>query len=249
MIDYISLEKYGKKISVLFVEDDENIVKEMGFLLGDIFDKVDIAIDGKDGLSKYNEYYKSNEEFYDLIITDIQMPNMNGIDLIKNIYKINPLQKVIVLSAYNEKDYLMELINVGISQFILKPIDYNTFLDVIFKISKEIYETKYKKDSKVSLFIKIDDELIWNKELKQLTYKEEILKLTKKELYLVELLLKYPEKTYSNEEIISYLWRDDFESQGDISNLKNIISRLRKKIPLLNVENIYSFGYRLTIKN
>jgi DNA-binding response OmpR family regulator len=120
---------------------------------------------------------------------------------------------------------------------------------VIFKISKEIYETKYKKDSKVSLFIKIDDELIWNKELKQLTYKEEILKLTKKELYLVELLLKYPEKTYSNEEIISYLWRDDFESQGDISNLKNIISRLRKKIPLLNVENIYSFGYRLTIKN
>ena len=143
----------------------------------------------------------------------------------------------------------MELINVGISQFILKPIDYNTFLDVIFKISKEIYETKYKKDSKVSLFIKIDDELIWNKELKQLTYKEEILKLTKKELYLVELLLKYPEKTYSNEEIISYLWRDDFESQGDISNLKNIISRLRKKIPLLNIENIYGFGYRLTTKN
>ena len=73
--------------------------------------------------------------------------------------------------------------------------------------------------------------------------------ISPEERSLVNQFLKYPEKTYSNEEIISYLWRDDFESQGDISNLKNIISRLRKKIPLLNIENIYGFGYRLTTKN
>lgn len=249
MINYISLEEYGKKISVLFVEDDEHIMKEMGFLLGDIFEKVDCAIDGKDALTKYNEFYKENNQFYDLIITDIQMPNMNGIELIKNIYKINQEQKIIVLSAHNEINYLMELINIGISQFVLKPIDYNNFLDVIFKISKNIYESKYKKDTKISNFIQIDEDLVWNKELKQLNSKNEIFKLTKKELYLIELLLKQPEKTYSNEEIISFLWRDDFESVADISNLKNIISRLRKKIPLLNIENIYSFGYRLTIKN
>lgn len=248
-MDYISLEKYGKKISVLFVEDDENIIKEMGFLLGDIFEKVDIAKDGKEGFIKYAENYKLDNNYYDLIITDIQMPNMNGIELIKNIYKLNDKQKVIVLSAHNETDYLMELVNIGISQFILKPIDYNNFLEIIYKISKNIYESKYQKDIKTSVLVEIDNDLVWNKELKQLSFKDEVIKLTKKEFYLIELLLKYPEKIYTNEEIISYLWKDDFSNQADISNLKNIISRLRKKMPLLNIENIYSFGYRLILKN
>jgi len=249
LINYISLEEYGKKISVLFVEDDENIIKEMGFLLGDIFEKVDIAVDGKEGFFKYSENYKLDKNYYDLVITDIQMPNMNGIELIKNIYKLNDKQKVIVLSAHNEANYLMELVNIGISQFILKPIDYNNFLEVIYKISKNIYELKYKKDIKISNLVEIDKDLFWNKELKQLSLKDKVIKLTKKEFYLIELLLKYPEKIYTNEEIITYLWKDDFTNQADISNLKNIISRLRKKIPLLNIENIYSFGYRLTIKN
>ena len=62
----------------------------------------------------------------------------------------------------------------------------------------------------------------------------------------IDIVKEYTDKVYYGEE---YLWRDDFESQGDISNLKNIISRLRKKIPLLNIENIYGFGYRLTTKN
>lgn len=248
LIDYISLEEYGKKISLLFVEDDENISKEMGFLLGDIFTHVDLAKDGKEGLIKYNEYYKQNNKHYDLIITDIQMPNMNGIELIKNLYAINPKQKVIVLSAHNESNYLMELLNIGIAQFILKPIDYNIFLSTIYKISKEIYLTNYDKGfEKKSIFIKLASNLIWNKELKQLIFEDEVFKLTKKEFLLIDLLLHIPEKTYTNEEIIDYLWKDDLGSIPEISNLKNLISRLRKKLPLLNIENIYGFGYRLTI--
>ena len=85
MIDYIALEKYGRELSVLFVEDDEGISKEMNFLLGDIFTKVDSGFDGIEGLSKYNQYFQANEKYYDLLITDIRMPNMNGIELIKNI--------------------------------------------------------------------------------------------------------------------------------------------------------------------
>lgn len=252
MIDYIALEKYGRELSVLFVEDDEGISKEMNFLLGDIFTKVDSGFDGIEGLSKYNQYFQANEKYYDLLITDIRMPNMNGIELIKNIYSINPSQKVIVLSAHNESEYLMELVNIGIAQFILKPIDYNNFLDVIYKVSKMIYEDKLLNNNdkkEISPFINIADELIWNKELKQLFLNNNIFKLTKKELHLIELLLQVPEKTYTNEEIMFALWNDDFDTIPDIANLKNLISRLRKKLPNLNIENIYGFGYRLNIKS
>ena len=253
MIDYIALEKYGRELSVLFVEDDEGISKEMNFLLGDIFTKVDSGFDGIEGLSKYNQYFQANEKYYDLLITDIRMPNMNGIELIKNIYSINPSQKVIVLSAHNESEYLMELVNIGIAQFILKPIDYNNFLDVIYKVSKMIYEDKLLNNNndkkEISPFINITDELIWNKELKQLFLNNNIFKLTKKELHLIELLLQVPEKTYTNKEIMFALWNDDFDTIPDIANLKNLISRLRKKLPNLNIENIYGFGYRLNIKS
>ena len=245
MVDYIFLEEYGSKISVLFVEDDMGIAKEMGLLLKEIFYKVDVAIDGKEALKTYIQYNQENRASYDLVITDIQMPNMNGIELIENIYKENPKQQVIVLSAHNETEYLMELVNIGISHFILKPIEYDSFLEVIFKTSKFIYESKYQKSEKKSISIKLSDDLSWNKELKQILLNGNSFKVTKKEFLLLELLLKIPEKTYTNEEIMKCLWKDDFDKSPDITNLKNLISRLRKKLPSLNIENIYGFGYRL----
>lgn len=245
MVDYIFLEEYGKKITVLFVEDDLALAREMALLLKEIFTEVEIANDGKEALKKYIDYSNENKKNYDLIITDIQMPNMNGIELIENIYKENPTQQVIVLSAHNESEYLMQLVNIGISHFILKPIEYDSFSKVIFKISKYIYEMKYQKLEEKEIFIKLNDDILWNKELQQLVVNNEFAKLTKKEFLLFELLLRIPEKTYTNDEIIGYLWRDDFEKSPDITNLKNLISRLRKKFPSLYIENIYGFGYRL----
>jgi len=244
MIDYVFLEEYGKKISVLFAEDDINISRELGDLLKDIFYYVDVVNNGEDAILKYNSYYKENDKYYDLIITDIQMPKMNGIDLIKNIYQITNTQKIIVLSAHNEPEYLIELLNIGITQFILKPINYDNFLDVIYKISKDIYEHK-NKDMKKEKIIKLSMDIKWDTENQQLYVNNELFKLTKKEFLLIKLLLKNPEKTYKNEEIMVYLWEDELEKDPDITNLKNLISRLRKKLPNLNIENIYSFGYRI----
>jgi DNA-binding response OmpR family regulator len=245
MVDYIFLEKYGKKISVLFVEDDLLIANEMSLLLREIFTEIEVAYDGNEALEKYLKYLKENKKTYDLIITDIQMPNMNGIELIENIYKENPNQQVIVLSAHNESEYLMQLVNIGISQFILKPIEYHSFIDVIYKTSKNIYEINYQKVGEKEIFIKLNDNIKWNKELKQLIINNNFFKLTRKEVLLLDLLLKIPEKTYTNEEIIECLWRNDFNKSPDIGNLKNLISRLRKKVPSINIENIYGFGYRL----
>jgi DNA-binding response OmpR family regulator len=174
------------------------------------------------------------------------MPNMNGIELIKNIYKKNPTQKIIVLSAHNESEYLIELVNLGIYRFILKPMDYNNFLEVVYKISKEIFIEKNNINKEKEIILKLNENLFWNNELKQLYLNKELFKLTKKEFLLVELLTKAPEKIYINEEIISYIWNEENDI-GDISNLKNLISRLRSKLPLLKIENIYGMGYKINL--
>lgn len=245
MLDYVLLKKYSKDISILFIEDDADIRNETKELLEEIFLNVHIAIDGKDGLEKYLKFYKENNVYYDLVLTDIKMPNMNGIDLCKAIYEQNNKQIILVLSAHNENEYLMKLINIGIRQFLLKPLEYKIFLDVLFKINREIYFDKNKE--KENDLIQLSDNLFWNKKNNELIDNNKLVKLTKKEFLLISLLLKYPEKTYSDDQIISILWAEYYDKNPDITNLKNIISRLRKKVPAINIENIYSFGYKIHI--
>lgn len=246
MIDYILLEEYAKNKAVLFVEDDENIRKETKELLDEIFPIVDIASDGEEGLTKYLNYKNINGKFYDMIITDIKMPNKNGIELAKDIYKENNNQLLIVLSAHSESEYLLELVNIGISHFIVKPLEYENFIHIIFTKLKELHlNSNTEIDTTITY---INKDLTWNKKTKQLiSLENENIKLTKKEILLIDLLLKYSEKTHTVEEIFTYLWDEDTDVT-DISNLKNIISRLRKKVPSLSIENVYGFGYRINLK-
>lgn len=249
MVDYILLEKYAENKTVLFVEDDENIIKETSELLELIFPKVDIAHDGKEGILKYLDYKKESGKFYDLVITDIQMPNLNGIELTKLIYKENKEQLLIVLSAHSESHYLLELVNLGISHFIPKPLKYDTFVHVVYTKLKEL-DVNSSNDIKASPIniVNINNTLVWNKEIKQIHYKKENIKLTKKEILFIELLMKQSEQTHTVEEILNYLWADDENYAPDIANLKNIISRLRKKLPTIDIENVYGFGYRINLK-
>ena len=242
MIDYISLEKYAKEISILFVEDDKGISKKMEIFLYEIFSKIEVAFDGNEALEKYYNFYKANNEYPDLIITDIRMPNMDGIELIKHIYKENANQKIIVLSAHNESEYLIELVNLGIYRFILKPMDYNNFFEIIFKVSKEIYMEKYKVSDNKEIFIKLNCDLIWNKELKQLYLNDKLLKLTKKEFLLIELLLRIPEKIFVNEEIISYIWKEEFNENDNRLNYFYYLSKTTDKLEIFWInENIKSY--------
>lgn len=244
MIDYVMLEKYSKNKSVLLVEDDENIIKETKELLELIFPDVITAKDGKEGFEKYLDFKKNNDKYIDLVITDIQMPNIDGIELTKLIFSEHPEQCLIVLSAHSETHYLLELINLGISHFMTKPLNYDNFIHVLYSKLKDMKSDNTEEI--ISDEIKINENLVWNKINKQIYQNDEIVKLTKKETLLFEILLKYSEKTHSVDEILNYLWADDDFNAPDVSNLKNIISRLRKKLPSLDV--VYGFGYRINLK-
>ena len=247
MLDYVLLEEYTRDITVLIVEDDESIRKEIHDLLVDMFFHVEVAVDGYDGLEKYTNYQNKNKRHFDLVITDIKMPKICGVDLSKMIYEINKEQPLIVLSAHNDSEYLVELLNIGISQFILKPIEINNFIKAIFDISKEIHLKSSKTHSKQNNIINLNKTTVWNKKLKKLTNDKKEIKLSKKEMLIIDCLLKTTQRTCTADELITYVWNDEQYSFPDVKNLNNIIARLRKKIPYVNIENVYGLGYKIEI--
>jgi DNA-binding response OmpR family regulator len=240
-MDYGLLKKYTKNLNVLFIEDDIDFRKEFSELLRDIFPSVTVSIDGLDGLNKYKQYHEDTNKYYDLIISDIKMPNYDGIELIDAIYKIKKDQTVVILSARSEFNYLLPLVNLGIHQFFTKPIDYSSFLDDIFKLCNQIYNNNLNEDSDI---IRIDEFLIWEKKNKRLIQNNNVIELTKKEIIFVDTILSYNEKICTVDELINAIWFEEFDFNADIKNLKNMISRLRRKVPNLYIKNIYGMGYK-----
>jgi CheY-like chemotaxis protein len=127
-----------KNFSVLFVEDEQGVRDKTSLMLKDLFLEVDTSIDGEDGLEQFQKYYNNKNSFYDLVITDINMPNLDGLSMVEQILQINPNQEVIVVSAYGDYEKLQTIINFGIKSYIKKPIEINDFLDKLYLASTNI---------------------------------------------------------------------------------------------------------------
>jgi len=167
-----------KNITVLYVEDEADLRNVTSQILKNFTKKQFLAENGQEGLDIFTE----NEKEIDLIITDINMPIMNGLDMIKEIKKINFNIPVIVATAFSNKEYLLEAIDIGVDKYVLKPIDVSKLLQVmsqslLYHELKELYtdsltnlpnrnqllkDLDIKKDSSIALldidsFAKIDD--------------------------------------------------------------------------------------------
>jgi diguanylate cyclase (GGDEF)-like protein len=127
---------FGSSTNVLYVEDEEDIRIEMTKMLNQLFNKVETAANGLEAL----QMYEKNK--YDLIITDLKMPYMDGVELCHSIIKDNRNQLILLISAYKESDELLELINIGVSGFLLKPINMDALLHKLFYIVKNVYADK-----------------------------------------------------------------------------------------------------------
>ncbi|MDF1877620.1 response regulator, partial [Sulfurimonas sp. SAG-AH-194-L11] len=138
------LKETAQKYKVLYVEDEEFLRESTANYFKKFFLQVDIAEDGANGL----ELYKKNS--YDLVVTDILMPNLNGIDMLREIKEINYEQETIIISAYSDSSYFSDAIMLDVSGYILKPIDFNqmnrTLLRSVSKLSIKHENEAYKKN-------------------------------------------------------------------------------------------------------
>lgn len=115
-------------LTLLYVEDEESVRKEMTKLLSYVFKNIIPAVDGQDGLNKFKE----NKDEIDIILSDISMPVLNGLEMMKEIKKIDNTIPTVFLTAHEDKSYLLESINIQITQYIIKPISGNDLLDKIY---------------------------------------------------------------------------------------------------------------------
>ncbi len=223
------MEEFKNKFNsytVLVVEDDPIIREKLVTTLKFFFKEVYQSDNGLDA------YEKFLEEKPNLIISDIEMKNENGIELIKKVRKINLDIPIIVLSAYSKEEYLLKLINLKIAHYILKPATNKKLFEAI--------SIALLKEQKVLL--KLCENMYLDTENSLIRYKNEEISLRKKEKYFLELLYKNKDKITSYELIQEYIWTDKYMTQNA---LKTFIKELRKKLPVQIIENVIQEGYRL----
>ena len=134
MLDRVKkLHEEVTNINVLYVEDDLIVQKNTSEFLKTIFDNLIIANDGQEGLEKFEK------NLIDIIITDINMPKINGLEMIKEIQKKETNCHFIILSQHDEADILLQSIQLNVDGYILKPLHYTNMLDTLEKVV-----TKYK---------------------------------------------------------------------------------------------------------
>ena len=125
MGDLKQLKSVAKGFSILYVEDNDKLRENAEKLLKKIFDTVHVAIDGKDGLDLFKEYRPA------IVITDINMPNMDGMTLSKHINEIAPCTRIIIMSAFDDKEHLFTAIELGIFRFLKKPVNITELSDTL----------------------------------------------------------------------------------------------------------------------
>lgn len=164
-----------QKLTILIVEDENEIRKLMEEVMKSVFFEVYSAKNGDEGIKKFKKFAP------DLIVTDIAMPIMDGLDMAKRINEISPTTPIIALSAFSDKEKLLKAIEVGVDKYILKPVDMDELLLAIENIAR----SKFKNMN----IIKITDDLQYNPASKQLLCNDEEILLTKKEFSFIALLI------------------------------------------------------------
>lgn len=218
-----------KDISILCVEDEDGIRDSIVNTLGYYFNNVYEASNGNEGYEMY-EYYKPK-----IVLSDIQMKDCDGIEFVKKIRQKDENTIIIMLTAYSNEEYLLELINLNINHFILKPLNTKK-LDEIFK------KILSKSDESIVLF----EDLILDLKKRELVYKNnEVIPLRKREKDFLKLLYDNKDGILSYEKIECEIWID---KEMTSYALKSLVKEIRNKLPINIIKNVPQEGYTL-VKN
>lgn len=219
-----------KNLTLLLVEDEKNISSALQTALEEFFDKIIIAKNGEEGLKKFKKYSP------DLVVTDISMPIMDGLTMSSEIKKVSKNTPIIVLSAYSEKEKLLEAIDIHINKYLIKPIDVEELLMSIHQI--------VHTDMGTSSFIKLDENHIFDKTKRIFIKNDEEIPLTKKELAFISVLLEHPGVLVLHSDIKKRVWASDTVKDAAV---RTFVKRLRDKIGDEFIKNISGLGYKIEI--
>ena len=216
-----------KDKKILYIEDDEVVLKNISKLLQNYFAHIYTAFDGEEGYRKFIEHK------VDLLVVDIELPKLNGINLIKKIRQLNSTIPIVVISAYTKTDYLLESVELKLDKYIVKPFTSRKLHELLGKLNESFTQN--------NLFT-LSENIVVDKIKGTITTGDKEHKLTIKELEFLELLATKGHVTYDD---IDRIWKEQPPTSYAI---RSFIKILRKKLPPKFLKNKQNLGYYIEQK-
>lgn len=218
-----------KEFKVLIVEDDIIASQNLEEFISEYVSDIKCAFDGLEALKTYENYKP------DIIITDISMPRLDGLEFVKTIREKNRNIPIIVTTAFSTNEYLLRAVELGLLKYLIKPIKENELEDAL-NLCFELLETKDNN------LYNIDKNIVFDTLNKTLIIDNEIIKLRTKEILFLDLLIKNKNRYVSYLEIENYVW-DGMPMSNDA--LKTLVKRVRSIIGVNHILNLSGTGYKL----
>lgn len=221
---------------ILIIEDEFNLADAICSRLEQEKYNCDIACDGAQGL----DYALSNA--YDLIILDIMLPSLNGVEILRRLKEENIESKVIMLTAKTMLDDKLECFSYGADDYLTKPFHMDELIArVNIKLRKVVKDESTIQVGNTKLNIKTST----------LSTSTDTIDIVGKEFLLLEYLMKNEKQVISKEMIINKIWGIDSEYESN--NLEVYLTFIRRKLKLIdsniNIKAIRGLGYKIEVKN
>lgn len=217
------------KYTLLFIEDEIMIRRIAISFLKNYFIKIYEAKDGEEGLKLYYEHKP------DIIITDIEMPKINGLELCRTIRNEDKSTPIIISTAYTTTEYLLEAVKLNLINYLPKPVEE----EVLFEALNLCFEHIEREHPSVVKINKTDSFDMLNKTLVK---GEEIISLTNYQHQLLFILIKNQGRIVSYEEIEQFIW---FNKAMSSDALRSLVRDVRKVVGKETIINISRYGYRI----
>lgn len=224
LLDLLSNKK------VLYAEDEEGIQNNVVKILKLFFDSVITVNNGEDAL---DEYIINRP---DVVILDICMPLIDGLEVVKKIRKTNKRIPIIILSAYTENEYLWRAVEQKICKYLTKPFNKAEFIEALKTVALELSD--YTTEVKIG-------QGTYNTCEKKFKIDNKEIQLSINESKMMDLLLSRINQSISYDEIFDYIWSNEEIPTKDA--IKTLIKDLRKIIGKDSIKNIFGVGYKLEI--
>ena len=219
---------------ILVVDDDDVIAQALALALGEQHYAVDLASDGDMGWNHATTCQ------YDVIVLDIMLPKLNGIQFCQKLRSSGNLTPILLLTAHSKGTLLIEGLDAGADDYVTKPFD---LMELLARLRALLRRGQSALPPKICWgHLKLDPSLC------EVAWKEKPLKLTPKEYNLMELLLRNPQRIYSSSALIDHLWSLDSPPSED--TIRSHVKGLRQKLKSAGItedpiETVYGIGYRL----
>lgn len=221
------MRKQKDNLTLLYAEDDLELRQRVLYYIKEMFTEIHLASNGLEAL----QLYKQNE--IDIIITDISMPKLNGIELTKEIRKKDKKTPIIIITALDDKTTLIEAIPLNLVRYIVKPFDITK--DILQETILESIE-RITESNNIIITLGAQKYDFTNKKLVK---KDEETFLTQNEAALFELLIKNKNRLITFQTIEEVVFQDDIMSD---SAFKNLLLRLRKKLEIDIIKSVRGMG-------